>query len=62
MDLDRLRHTVQIIANHPDFPGKREAVEECLEELAELHRQGLLTADQCRSLCDCLAAVPARVA
>jgi len=35
-----------MIARHPDFPGKRDMVEECAEDIVERSRQGRLTPSQ----------------
>jgi hypothetical protein len=51
-----LRRVVGMIARHPDFPGKREAVDECVEDIEERSRQGRLSLDQRAELLDILSA------
>jgi hypothetical protein len=41
-----LVRVVQVIARHPDFPGKRDAVEECVLDIVDRSRQGRLTPAQ----------------
>ncbi len=38
-----LMRVAGMIAGHPDFPGKRGAVEECVEDIVERSLQGRLT-------------------
>jgi hypothetical protein len=38
-----LMRVVGMIARHPDFPGKRDVVEECVEDIVDRSRQGRLT-------------------
>jgi hypothetical protein len=38
-----LLRVADMIARHPDYPGKRVVVEECAEEIAERSLQGRLT-------------------
>jgi hypothetical protein len=47
---------VKIIAPHPDFPGKRDVVEECVEDIGERTRQGRLTPSQREELLALLTA------
>jgi hypothetical protein len=38
-----LRRVAGMIARHPDFPGKRDVIDECVEDIVERCRQGRLT-------------------
>lgn len=49
-----LVRVVEMIARHPDFPGKRDAVNECVEDLVERSREGRLTPVQRAVLLDIL--------
>lgn len=42
----RLEQAVSLIARHPYYPGKQDAVDECLEDIEERCRLGILTEDQ----------------
>ena len=42
----RLERTVNLIARHPYYPGKPEAVHDCLDDLEERYRDGSLTHEQ----------------
>jgi hypothetical protein len=48
---ERLEQVVTIIAQHADFPGKRESVAECLEDIEDRWCRGLLTLEQRFGLC-----------
>jgi hypothetical protein len=41
-----LVRVVGVIARHPDFPGKRDAVGECVDDIEERSREGRLTPAQ----------------
>jgi hypothetical protein len=43
---ERLVRTVEMIARHAHYPGKQQAVEQCIEDVAELSRVGRITAEQ----------------
>ena len=43
---ERLEHAVTIIAKHADYPGKPEAVSECLDDIEDRWDHGLLTLEQ----------------
>ncbi len=43
---DRLIRSAELIARHAHYPGKQEAVEQCVEDVAELSRSGRITAEQ----------------
>ncbi len=43
---ERLLETVGLIARHTDFPGKREVVERCRDEVDDLADSGVITASQ----------------
>ncbi|MEJ7636802.1 MAG: hypothetical protein WKF75_02135 [Singulisphaera sp.] len=51
-----------MIARHPDDPGKRVVVEECVEDIAERGRRGRLTPSQRDELLAILSTDCARVA
>ena len=38
-----LMRVADMIARHPDYPGKRVVVEECVEDIVERSHQGRLT-------------------
>jgi hypothetical protein len=42
----RLEWTAGLIARHPDFPGKSDAVGECRDDIERRFRQGILTVDE----------------
>jgi hypothetical protein len=41
-----LERTIGLIARHPYFPGKEDAVSRCGEEIEQRYRQGMLTDGQ----------------
>lgn len=43
---ERLAYSVERIAHHAYYPGKEEAVEDCLEDIEELSLEGRITAGQ----------------
>jgi hypothetical protein len=43
---ERLAESVELIARHCDYPGKREVVEQCAEEIGELLQAGKITDSQ----------------
>ena len=43
---ERLIRSAETIARHAHYPGKPEAVEQCVEDVAELSRSGRITAEQ----------------
>lgn len=47
---ERLTESASLIARHPDYPGKREVVERCADEVEELLRLGRLTLAEGESL------------
>jgi hypothetical protein len=51
---------VGVIARHPDFPGKRDAVVECLGDIEERSREGRLTPAQRAELLGILLDDPLR--
>ena len=60
---ERLERAVTIIALHPDYPGKHEAIAECLEDIEGRWRRGQLSLQQRLRLLSLLvqnAAVPCR--
>jgi hypothetical protein len=42
----RLVETAELIARHADYPGKRGAVEQCVEDVEDLSRTGRITDQQ----------------
>ena len=57
-----LLRVADMIARHPDYPGKRVVVEECAEEIAERSLQGRLTPSQRDELLGILSTDRVRVA
>jgi hypothetical protein len=45
-DFERLLEVVELIARHPNFPGKRQATERCRAEIEELLERGWITGTQ----------------
>lgn len=43
---ERLEESVDMIARHVDYPGKSRVIEQCAEEIEELHDSGEITGDQ----------------
>ncbi len=43
---ERLAAVVERVARHPDFPGKRQTVDLCLEDIEGLAQDGLITVEQ----------------
>jgi len=43
---ERLLESAELIAHHPDYPGKGEAVDRCGEEIEDLFRAGQITMAQ----------------
>jgi hypothetical protein len=54
---ERLLETAGMIARHADFPGKRQVVERCREEVEDLTRSGVITSDQGETLQEILLGV-----
>ena len=54
-----LVRVVEIIARHPEFPGKRDALMECVGDIVERSRQGRLTPVQRSELLTILLSDPA---
>lgn len=42
----RLERTTRLIVQHPDFPGKEEAVRRCRDEIDQRFSRGELTEEQ----------------
>ena len=42
-DYRGLMEVASMIARHPDYPGKRDVVEECAEDIVDRSRRGRLT-------------------
>ena len=51
-----LLRVADMIARHPDYPGKRVVVEECVEDIVERSQEGRLTPFQRDELLGILAA------
>ena len=49
-----LVRVVNMIARHPDYPGKKDAVNECVVDLVERSREGRLSPMQRAELLDIL--------
>lgn len=54
VEFEGLVRVVGLFARHPDFPGKSDAVEECVEDIEERSRAGRLTPSQRSRLLDIL--------
>jgi hypothetical protein len=52
----RLERTISLIARHPFYPGKSEIVHDCLDDLEDRYREGLLTYEQKAILASILTA------
>ena len=57
-----LMWVADMIARHPDYPGKRDVVEECAEDIVERSHRGRLTPFQRDELLAMLSADLVRVA
>ncbi|CAN5653110.1 hypothetical protein BH23PLA1_BH23PLA1_19870 [soil metagenome] len=47
---ERMVETAELIARHPDYPGKQEVVRQCLEEVQDLRDSGRISLCQCERL------------
>jgi len=47
---ERLLEAAGLIARHADFPGKRQVVERCREEVEDLTSSGVISAAQAETL------------
>jgi hypothetical protein len=47
---ERLAANVSRLARHPSFPAKQQAVDLCLEDIADLSLEGRITGEQADSL------------
>lgn len=45
-DFERLERTTDVIARHPYYPGKPDVVQECLGDIENRCRRGLLSGEQ----------------
>ncbi len=54
---ERLLEAAGLIARHADFPGKRQVVERCREEVEDLTNSGAISSDQGETLQEILAGV-----
>ena len=57
-----LLRVADMIARHPDYPGKRVVVEECVEDIVERSHEGRLTPFQRDELLTILSSCLVRVA
>ena len=60
-EFEGLVRAVGVIARHPDFPGKRDALDECVGDIEERSREGRLTPAQRAELLGILLGGPWRV-
>jgi hypothetical protein len=51
---ERLVESATLVARHPDFPDKPQAVEQCSQEVVELLQAGRITAPEAELLLDIL--------
>lgn len=54
LDFERLVTSVETIAHHADYPGKRDAVNQCREDVEDLSQSGRITPSQGQILLDLL--------
>jgi hypothetical protein len=54
---NRLLETAGLIVRHADYPGKRQVVERCREEVEDLTRSGQISAAQSEALREILLGV-----
>ncbi len=47
---ERLLEAAGLVARHADFPGKRQVVERCREEVEDLRNSGVISSDQGETL------------
>jgi hypothetical protein len=59
---ERLLETAGLIARHADYPGKRQVVERCREEVEDLTSSGAISTTQAETLQEILLGVRARAA
>ena len=59
---ERLLESAGLIARHADFPGKRQVVERCREEVEDLESSGLISSAQGETLQEILLGVSVRTA
>jgi len=59
---ERLLESAGLIARHVDFPGKRQVVERCREEVEDLTSSGLISSAQGETLQEILLGVSVRTA
>jgi hypothetical protein len=46
LPFERLERTINLIAQHIDYPGKQAVVADCLDDIEERWDRGLLTLEQ----------------
>jgi hypothetical protein len=61
-DFERLVAVVERVARHPDLPGKREAVDLCLEDIRDFSVAGRITDEQANVLRELLLGTPLHAA
>ncbi|HMF36783.1 MAG TPA: hypothetical protein VKF17_09090 [Isosphaeraceae bacterium] len=59
---ERLLESAGLIARHVDFPGKRQVVERCREEVEDLTSSGLISSAQGETLQEILLGVSVQTA
>jgi hypothetical protein len=61
-NFERLLEAAGLIARHADFPGKRQVVERCREEVEDLTSSGLISSAQGETLQETLLGVSEQTA
>ncbi len=59
---ERLLETAGLIARHADFPGKRQVVERCREEVEQLTCSGAISSTQAKTLQEILLGIKLQAA
>jgi len=59
---ERLLESAGLIARHADFPGKRQVVERCREEVEDLTSSGVISSAQGETLQEILLGVSVQTA
>jgi len=59
---ERLLESAGLIARHADFPGKRQVVERCREEVEDLTSSGVISSAQGENLQEILLGVSVQTA
>jgi hypothetical protein len=61
-NFERLLEAAGLIARHADFPGKRQVVERCREEVEDLASSGVITSAQGETLREIILGVRCQTA